>query len=164
MSEKLSQPGGIAMLTHEDEFHMQQAGVLLSWLDEADIQLELPKEDERIEISHVPVIGDRIAAVFRRRHFSRAGQREDVYFGFRPDQLEVDSSQALSVVVDDLSLENAWIENGDFEKIPSRRQSLARKVAEGRPLESVIASHQQIVDFVRVLHSAISEQNRLRTS
>jgi hypothetical protein len=165
MSEKLTQNEDVAVLAQEDAFHMHQAAMLLQQLDVDGQSIELAN-DERLEIAHISVGEGGLAAVLRQRHTTRVDSksREDVYFGFRPGQAEAAPHRALSIVIDDLAFEKEWIENGEFEKIIPRRNALIKKVAEGRALETMSASHDQVREFLRILHGAISYQHQLRSA
>jgi hypothetical protein len=92
------------------------------------------------------------------------GHREDVYFGFRVEQN--DPNEALSVLVDDLRIEQEWIRDSEFDKIKPRHDALAKKVINSASLNHEVkaASHDNIREFLRLLHETVSQQKELRAA
>lgn len=146
----------------EDVYHMNQASYLLEHIDLSLSPFVFTQpRDERLEFSTVESPFGGLATVIRQRHNSIIdGHREDVYFGFRPEQS--DPNWALSILTDSLELETQWVAAGEFDKVKPRHDALARKVAAGTGTEVRLADHDNIREFLRLLHQTISEQKRLR--
>jgi hypothetical protein len=150
----------------EDVFHMQQAAFLLGQVafDQSPFVFTEPR-DERLEFMRLETAEGASAVVLRQRHDSVIdGHREDVYFGFRVEQN--DPNEALSVLVDDLRIEQEWIRDSEFDKIKPRHDALAKKVINSASLNHEVkaASHDNIREFLRLLHETVSQQKELRAA
>ncbi len=153
-----------AMLAVEDEFHLHAAAGHLQELEYGGLPVQLP-DDESVELMQLTALDGAPAYVLRQRHNTVMDRRrEDVYFGFRaPDASEAPSS--LSILVDDLTSEQQWIEASAFERIKPWHEGLAQKVVGGgehHDVDVTRGSHEQVREFMRLLHAAVSMQRQAR--
>jgi hypothetical protein len=160
MSE-FSRQASATTLAVEDVHHIRQATFLSGQLEHVGLSIAL-EGDERVEISRV-VSQEGLATVLRQRHDARVdGHREDIYYGLVPcveGQLG-----RLTILVDDLKRESEWVEAGEFEKIHPRHQALANKVIAAGTPDVLPASHDNMTEFLRLLHGAITAQHAARTA
>jgi hypothetical protein len=158
MSEHSSGIHAVHETVADDAFHFQQADYWLGKVANYQGSLPIPHHET---VEFISVSGADPEVVVRHRHDSRVekNKREDTYFALhsRPEP-------RLTLLVDDLEMEQQWIEGGAFEHIKPRRDALARRVAEGDTIypDVTLGGHEHLRELLRVLHACASSERTMR--